>query len=695
MKSIRQKLVIYTLILVVLPFLISTIANSIYMKQSYEKELEKNNNMLANSIADQVAAFIQEGYALTEQIAIDDEVRSFNPEQQKKVLMNYYDRHTYFDLLYVQGVDGMQTARTTGELGDRSNRWWFIKAMEELNSFVSKSYYTLATNTPVTTIAFPMYDGSNNVIGVMAADIKLTELQNRVQKYSEGSRYAFVIDGEGVVVAHPDTIQVSELYNYRTMKKTVLKMDASGAVVLDQDGNQVLEEQEIVVPETLMEMAEKALKGESGYEFYKDKDGVEVVSAYKSITLPGVSDNWAVITVENKADAMAFISDSQFFNIIIAIVSIILAAVLITIVASRIAGPIKKSANYLDIIAEGNFLIDVDKSMMSRKDEIGIIATGIETMKESLKSLAMEITLEADSILHKVNVVSTDMNHLSDNLEGISATTEELSANTEETAAATEEMTATSQEIARAAQTIAESSGKGAMAARDISLRAEDTKEKTDLSIQKATAMMMETEGRLKDAIERSKVVEQINVLSASIMDITEQTNLLALNASIEAARAGEAGKGFSIVAKEIGKLADQSKSAVKQITEVTSEVVEAVENLSNSADILLTFVSTDVASDYENMLGVAKKYNEDAKFVDDLVTEFSATSEELLASIENMTQAIDGVAIAANESANGTTEIANMVSEANMDSNNIMDKVKETKVSSDSLKNEVSKFKF
>lgn len=84
MKSIRQKLVIYTLILVVLPFLISTIANSIYMKQSYEKELEKNNNMLANSIADQVAAFIQEGYALTEQIAIDDEVRSFNPEQQKR-----------------------------------------------------------------------------------------------------------------------------------------------------------------------------------------------------------------------------------------------------------------------------------------------------------------------------------------------------------------------------------------------------------------------------------------------------------------------------------------------------------------------------------------------------------------------------------------------------------------------------------
>lgn len=695
MKSIRQKLIFYTLILVVLPFAISTIANSIYMRQSYEKELENNNSMLANSIADQVTAFIQEGYALTEQIAINDEVRSFKPDQQKKVLLNSYDRHPYFDLLYIQGVDGMQTARTTGELGDRSNRWWFIKTMEELNSFVSKSYYTLATNTPVTTISMPMYDDNDNVIGVMAADIKLTELQNRVQKYSEGSRYAFIIDGEGVVVAHPDTIQVSELYNYKTMKKTVLKMDASGAVVLDQDGNQVIEEQDVEVPETLMLMADKAISGESGSEFYKDKDGVEVVSAYQSITLPGVSDNWAVITVENKADAMVFISSSQWFNIIIAIVSIIIATVLIAMVANRIAGPIRKSANYLEIIAQGNFLIDVDKSMMSRKDEIGIIATGIETMKESLKSLTMEITMEADNIKHKVDVVSSDMNNLNDNLEGISATTEELSANTEETAAATEEMTATSQEIARAVQTIAESSSKGAMAARDISLRAENTKEKTDLSIQKASAMLKETEERLKDAIEKSEVVEQINVLSASIMNITEQTNLLALNASIEAARAGEAGKGFSVVANEIGKLADQSKSAVKQITEVTSDVVEAVANLSNSANSLLSFVSTDVANDYDSMLDVAKKYNEDAKFVDDLVTEFSATSEELLASIENMTQAIDGIAIASNESAGGTTEIATMVSEANIEANDIMDKVKETMISSDSLKNEMSKFKF
>lgn len=94
-------------------------------------------------------------------------------------------------------------------------------------------------------------------------------------------------------------------------------------------------------------------------------------------------------------------------------------------------------------------------------------------------------------------------------------------------------------------------------------------------------------------------------------------------------------------------------------------------------------------------MLDVAIKYREDARFVEDLVTEFSATSEELLASIENMTQAIDGVAIAANESASGTMEIATRVSEANIESNSVMDRVTETKASTDKLKEEVSKFKF
>lgn len=188
-----------------------------------------------------------------------------------------------------------------------SNRWWFIKVLDEKSSFVSKSYYSLSSNIPVTTIAMPIYDEQNQFTGVMAADIKLNMLQEIIERYSKGSKYAFVIDGEGVVIAHPDATQVSELYNYKTMTKTVLKKDESGNIVEDADGNQVTEEQDIEVPNALKNIAELALQGETGYDTYKNLDGIQVISAYRSISLPGNSEQWAVITVENKADATAFI----------------------------------------------------------------------------------------------------------------------------------------------------------------------------------------------------------------------------------------------------------------------------------------------------------------------------------------------------------------------------------------------------
>ena len=694
MKSIRQKLIFYTLLLIILPFLTSIILNSIYMNKTYSKELEKNNQVLASLIADQVTTFVDKSYSITEQIAMNNDIKGFQSEEQKQVLLDVIERHPYFELLYVQGTDGMQTARTSGELGDRSNRWWFQEVMKDKSSFVSKSYYTLNSNVAVTTIAMPIYDDSSNIIGVMGADLKLDALQDQVEKYSEGSQYALIVDGEGVVIAHPDTKQVSELYNYKTMKKTVLKRVEGGDVMLDADGNQVTEEQEIKVPDALKQIVENALNGQKGSKIYKNNDGVAVISAYQNISLPGTSDDWAVITVEEKADAMSFILNSEIFNLVLCLILIVISIIQVSIISSRITDPIKKSSIYLNLIAQGNFLVDVDAKILSRNDEIGIIANSIQKMKDSLKHLVSSIAEESDNIQSKVNIIMAEMEELNGNIESVSATSQELAANMEETAASSQEMSATSQEIEKAAQSIAENSQKGALAAKEISDRAEKTKENVDQSQQKAVAILVNTKERLEKAIEDSKVVEQISVLTNSIVQITEQTNLLALNAAIEAARAGESGRGFSVVADEIRDLAEKSKIAAKKISEVTGMVVTSVDNLTESANGLLTFVSTDVNRDYKYMLEVASRYSEDANYVDDLVNEFSATSEELLAAIDNIAHAIEGVAIAANESASGTTDIASRVAEANSESNNVMEKIQQTKESTDTLKEEISQFK-
>jgi methyl-accepting chemotaxis protein len=74
----------------------------------------------------------------------------------------------------------------------------------------------------------------------------------------------------------------------------------------DEKGNQLTELVDIKVPERLREITEAALSGESGIAEYRDNNGDLVMSAYNCIQLPGKSDNWAVITVQKKDDALSF-----------------------------------------------------------------------------------------------------------------------------------------------------------------------------------------------------------------------------------------------------------------------------------------------------------------------------------------------------------------------------------------------------
>jgi len=695
MKSIRSKLIIFILLLVTIPFLISSIANMVYMNSKYSVELKKNNEVLANAVADQVGAFIDKGFTISEQLSKNSTLREFKPKVQNDILMDVISSRPYFDLLYITDASGMQTAGTSGDLTDNSNRWWFTKVLEKKEAFVSKSYYSTNGNVPVTTIALPMYDTEKKFIGVMSTDIKLDAIQKVVEEFSEGSHYAFVVDGEGVIIAHPEAIKVSEMYNYKQMKKTVLKKDANGNALLDSSGNQVTEDVLITIPEELKTIVISALSGKTGYTSYKDTDGVELMSAYQSVPLPGTSDAWAVITVEKKADAMSFINGTLMFSVGIGIASLIIAALLTSLFSKGISEPIKKSSAYLSKIAEGDFTVEIEPKLLSRKDELGVISNGIKEMRDSLKHLVMRITESSTQIDEKVENSMKRITELTNNLESVSATTEELAASTEETAAASEEMSASSQEIEKAVQSIAERSQQGAIIARETSERAHATQKGVQDSQKKSNELFSKTKGELEQAIDDSKVVSQISVLSEAILQITAQTNLLALNAAIEAARAGEAGRGFSVVADEIRKLAEQSKTAATQIQDVTHRVTKSVDNLSVSSNHLLDFVQNDVSNDYQRMLEVAAKYNEDARYFDDLVTEFSATSEELLASTESVVIAIDGVATAASESASGTTDIATKMAESTLKASEVMEQVINTREEADSLKKETQNFKF
>lgn len=374
-------------------------------------------------------------------------------------------------------------------------------------------------------------------------------------------------------------------------------------------------------------------------------------------------------------------------------VAMLLSVLFCAYMSININNAFKTIRKYLNVLASGNFKADIPKSYKIRKDDFGALVQDLEAMKHSVAGLIKSTKAEAHQIIQVVDRVNLNIKELNGNITDVSATTEELAAGMEETAASAEEMNSTSEEIETAARSIAEKAQEGANQVIEISKRAENTRtdiKKSQELIQRVSAEIQE---KLQQALEQSKVVNEINVLSEAIMGITAQTNLLALNAAIEAARAGEAGKGFSVVAEEIRNLAEQSKNMVVQIQKVTGKVTVAVDNLIDNSNTLLDFVSKDITGNFEQFLAVTDAYNADAAYVDSLITDFSATSEELLASIGQVIHAVNEVTKAASEGAEGTGEIAEKIAGITAMSGEVTNQILITRDGSFRLQKEIGGF--
>ena len=389
----------------------------------------------------------------------------------------------------------------------------------------------------------------------------------------------------------------------------------------------------------------------------------------------------------------SYASSKAISLILCSVCMLIVVAILVALIAVDITKSLRKIKEQFEVIAGGNFATKMQQPMLKRKDDFGQLANALETMRESVRSLLAQVKNEAANIDKVVETIDTNVYNLNAEIEDVSATTEELAASSEETAASAEQINGMTQQIEEAAREIAIRAQDGATESQDIHKRAIKTKDDTVENRQKVKQMMADIRVNLEQALEDAKVVDQIGVLADSILNITAQTNLLALNASIEAARAGEAGKGFAVVAEEIRVLAEQSKDAVANIQAVTENVNKAVGNLTSDSNRLLDFVDTDIVECLNGFEKMADDYNMDASNINDLVSDFSATSEELVASISNITQAIDGITSASNDSATGTTNIAQKTIVIVKGSEAVMNGAKTAEASAAELRKNVNNF--
>lgn len=311
-----------------------------------------------------------------------------------------------------------------------------------------------------------------------------------------------------------------------------------------------------------------------------------------------------------------------------------------------------------------------------------------------MQSLIKKLKEQSQNIIDSVDEVTTQIEDSNKSAINISAATEELAASMQEVSATIEQILEGSNQILVKVQGMDERAQFGSEDASQIKANVRIIKKETEDNKQAAVKMLEEIGPVLEKAVEDSKSVERINVLTGNILDIVSQTNLLALNASIEAARAGEAGKGFAVVADEIRQLADSSREIANNIREISVLVTEAVENLSAEASKMLDFVNTDVARDYNNFADVVTQYETDVDRMDAILIEFAKQSADIADTMQMMVNGIGDISTAADESASGVVGVAEDISELVTYITKIQEEMENNRAISKDLEEEVKRFK-
>ena len=572
---------------------------------------------------------------ILEEIASRTEVMSMEPAIVSELLKPDVERLGYLDMALVT-KEGKATYVVSGDTADLGDRTYVQRAFGgEAN--VSDVIISRVTNQAVLMYASPIIR-EGEVVGVLVGRRDGNALKDVTDRLGYGeSGYAYVINHQGIVVAHKNRDFIMDQVNLTT------KGDEDPAFA------------------SVGEMIVRALKTEHGVDSYHFS-GNDMYAAYTPV--PGTP--WLLVTTADEAEVLKGVSDMRI-ALSVSIIAFLFFGMLFALVMGRsISRPISDLSREISRVADYDLTREVQPygdRYLKRKDEVGVIGQAIRTMQENLKALVGSIHRDAESV---------------------ASSSEELTATSEQSSRAAEEVAKAIQEIANGASVQAQETSAGARVMNEfgqIIMREKELVEvlnKSSVEVERLKnegfEVLRKLEGITQDnneaAVQVQKTIaetnqsaEKIEQASVMIKRIADQTNLLALNAAIEAARAGDAGRGFAVVADEIRKLAEQSNVFADEISSVIAELgsktTAAVRTMQRASGVVELQMDS-LANTHRQFSGIASAIDE----VKRIVVTLDDSSTHMLARKDNILAIVESLSAISQENAAGAEEASASVEE-------------------------------
>ena len=447
---------------------------------------------------------------------------------------------------------------------------------------------------------------------------------------------------------------------------------------------------------TTVELMQTAMAGDSAAAVAKANSVMTEWSDTIAVNMDTLISRNDELVKQNIQEQKDLYNQNMILSLILLAISFVAFVMVVVVIIKTVVKPLRKQTSELtEIIDEikGGHGDLTKRVTVKSMDEIGQSSIGINHFIETLQNIMSNIISNSNVLDGVVGNVASSVAASSDNANDISAIMEELSATMEEVSATTNSVSENTTAAEGKVQKMADQTKVMSQYAQDMKKRATELEHTATENMNSTNEMIGEITTEMNQALENSKSVEKVAQLTADILSISSQTNLLALNASIEAARAGEAGKGFAVVADEIRQLADSSRETANNIQTINEQVIEAVQGLVVSSEKIVGYINENILPDYRAFVQGGQQYNDDATHIDNTLAEYAGEAQDILATMMEMTEAIEGISRAVEESANGVTDAATNIDSLVQSMSTVNGQMEENSTVAKNLKEESAAF--